>query len=58
MRSLKNRFNKDGLRVGYWEEYYPSGKLLSKGSYVNDFEVGLWEYYNVDGELFFKGFMY
>ena len=52
----KNRRNRNGLKVGYWEEYYfTNGVLESKGSYVNGLRDGNWEYYNGDGKLHLKG---
>jgi antitoxin component YwqK of YwqJK toxin-antitoxin module len=55
MRSIgriKNRFNKEGEKHGYWEH---NSILCSKGSYRNDKMEGLWEYYDVNGNLMSKG---
>lgn len=52
MRSLgKNRFNRKGLRAGYWEEYYANGNIWCKGRYINGMKDGIWEYY-YDGEIY------
>jgi hypothetical protein len=44
---VKNQKNKNGMREGYWEEYYGDHKLLYKGYYNNGNIVGYWEYYNI-----------
>ena len=56
MRSLgKNRYNLNGDKNGYWEEYYDNGNLWYKGSYVNGSPDGYWEFYWYDGNLSSKG---
>src|SRR3989344_5293050 len=49
----KNQTDKQG-KQGYWENHY-SGKLFSKGNYIDGKCVGLWEIYFDDGKLWFKG---
>ena len=49
----KNQLNKEGLPHGYWEYYYyNSGKLQSKGKYINGIANGYWEYYYSNGKLY------
>jgi len=50
-KRLKGYLNADNKRMGYWEIYWPNGKLYSKGEYINDKETGPWEYYHDNGEL-------
>ena len=44
-----------GLYQGYWEEYYLTGKVKSKGSYKNGKKFGKWEYFFTNGKLEQKG---
>ena len=47
--------NRNGLKVGYWEQYYNSGEfwykgsynssLRYKGNYVNGLREGIWGFY-------------
>jgi antitoxin component YwqK of YwqJK toxin-antitoxin module len=57
MRSLikKNRFNREGRKQGYWEDYYDNGVLHFKGSYKNGNRDGYWEYYYSNGNLWCSG---
>ena len=48
-------FNEEGEPHGYWEIYYPSGKLWFKGNYVNGKQDGYWEWYHSNGKLMYKG---
>jgi antitoxin component YwqK of YwqJK toxin-antitoxin module len=45
----------NGKREGYWEFYYPNGKLRKKGNLVNDNRHGYWEAYYSNGQLISKG---
>ena len=49
----KNKYNTEGKKEGYWEEYWGGGKIYSKGNYINDIKVGYWEYYH-----FFNSIIY
>jgi antitoxin component YwqK of YwqJK toxin-antitoxin module len=58
MRSLKkkNRRDRNGLKVGYWEDYHDNGKLWYKGSYKDGERDGYWIfYYYFSGDLHSKG---
>ena len=35
----------DSVRTGTWYFFYPSGKLLAKGKYVDGYKKGIWTYY-------------
>ena len=50
---LKNQRNKEGDLEGYWEYYYPNGKLRWKGNYINGREMGYWEEYDRNGKLIY-----
>jgi len=51
-----NQRNTKGQRHGLWECYWSNGKLMYKGSYINDERHGLWEeYYHENGKLWDKG---
>jgi antitoxin component YwqK of YwqJK toxin-antitoxin module len=41
----KNQYNKEGNKEGYWEYYLATGKLHSKGNYINGLRDGLWTSY-------------
>jgi uncharacterized protein len=43
-----NKRNAEGQQHGYWQEYYESGNLYSKGEYVNGEYHGPWEFYYRD----------
>ena len=49
---LKNQFNKNGDRHGYWEKYY-NDKLYYKGNYINGTSIGYWENYHLNGDLYY-----
>jgi antitoxin component YwqK of YwqJK toxin-antitoxin module len=53
MRNIvrSNRYNRKGLKIGYWEHYYNNGNIYSKGSYKDGKKDGIWEYYHYDGQL-------
>lgn len=44
-----------GLKQGDWEEYYLTGKLKSKGAFLNGNKYGNWEYYFSTGKTEQKG---
>jgi antitoxin component YwqK of YwqJK toxin-antitoxin module len=48
-------FDKNNLRTGYWEWYYPNGKLWYKGNFINGIQDGYWEFYYINGDLYKKG---
>jgi uncharacterized protein len=50
-----NQYNDKRERHGYWEWYYPNGKLMWKGSYKDGKQDGYWEWYNGNGKLWYKG---
>lgn len=52
---MKNQRDKNGRLHGYWESYFPNGKLWYKGYYNNDKLHGLWEWYYHNGGLGHKG---
>jgi hypothetical protein len=45
---------KNGVKHGYYYEYFEDGKHKIKGQYKNDERDGTWKYYNVDGSLLRK----
>jgi hypothetical protein len=45
---------KNGLKHGYYYEYFEDGKYKIKGQYKLDERDGTWKYYNVDGSLLRK----
>ena len=46
-----NKLNKEGQRHGLYEYYYPNGKLMYKGNYLNGKKHGLCESYYSYGKL-------
>jgi antitoxin component YwqK of YwqJK toxin-antitoxin module len=46
----------NGIKDGYWEQYYPDGKLSYKGNFINDEYIGYWEWYEKNGSLINKEF--
>ena len=50
-----NQYTYDGLKNGYWEEYFDDGVLDYRGSYVNGKQDGYWEEFWGNGELYYKG---
>jgi antitoxin component YwqK of YwqJK toxin-antitoxin module len=51
-----NRYDKEGRRVGFWQEYYSFGELKEEGNYVAGLKQGLFKYYNRSGV--FEKFLY
>jgi hypothetical protein len=45
---------KNGMKNGYYYEYFEGGKYKIKGEYKNDERHGTWKYYDVDGSLMRK----
>lgn len=45
----------NGLRQGFWKEYYPTGELRSKGKYKNSIPIGEWNFYFVDKTIEITG---
>ncbi len=41
---------KAGQKSGFWQFFYPNGKLKSKGMYENDLPVGNWQNYTKRGK--------
>ena len=58
MRNLskvkKNRYNRRGLKIGYWE-FHHNGPLESSGNFVNGKREGIWEFYHDNALLYSKG---
>jgi antitoxin component YwqK of YwqJK toxin-antitoxin module len=53
---MKNQYNSQRLREGYWEEYYDNeSSLWRKGNYINGEYHGYWELYYYNGKLMSKG---
>ena len=48
---IKNQFNNNLERDGYWEEYDSDGKLRFKGNYKDGKRYGFWEEYLTNGNL-------
>jgi antitoxin component YwqK of YwqJK toxin-antitoxin module len=46
-----NQYDMDGRKQGLWEDYYDSGKLYSKGNYINGIWEGNWEWYYDNGKI-------
>lgn len=44
-------FTEEGIREGFWKEYYPGGALRSEGSYEGGNQTGVWKYYHTDGRI-------
>lgn len=51
----KGLVDKEDRRKGYWEEYYITGELKSKGHYKDGEKIEEWEYFFVDNQLQQKG---
>ena len=51
-----NQRNENGLRHGYWEQYYENGGRHYKGYYINGQEDGYWESYYSTGGRHYKGY--
>lgn len=50
-----NQYNENGDRHGYWEEYWSSGEIMTRGCYKNGLKNGEWEQYWENGHLWKKG---
>jgi antitoxin component YwqK of YwqJK toxin-antitoxin module len=50
-----NQYDLDGIKQGYWEDYYLNGVLSYKGSFINGKKDGVWEEYWRNGKLYSKG---
>ncbi len=50
-----NQRNKEGIKHGYWEEYYYNGNLFYKGNYHNGRQIGYWTLYHANGNFWSKG---
>jgi len=51
----KGLVDKEDRRQGYWEEYYITGELKSKGHYKDGDKIDEWEYFFVNNQLQQKG---
>lgn len=53
LKSVKelNRYDKDGLKTGFWQELYPNGKVKSEGFYRKGNPDGLVKNYNSKGAI-------
>jgi antitoxin component YwqK of YwqJK toxin-antitoxin module len=47
----KGIVSEEGDKLGYWEYYYSSGTIKSKGNYKKHRRVGVWKYYYKNGQL-------
>ena len=46
-----NRYNKDGLKTGYWRDFYSNGKLKSESNFDNGVKKGISKQYNSKGKI-------
>lgn len=46
---MKNQFNKNGQKHGYWEDYNFNGDVSTRGYYLNGKKVGQWESFVYQG---------
>lgn len=54
---VKNQYNTNGKKDGYWEFNYANhDKLYSSGYYENDIRVGEWKYYYTNGQIWTSGY--
>ena len=44
----------NGLREGYWEQYWMNGNLMFRGNYKNNEREGYWEQYWMN-DWYYKG---
>lgn len=44
---------KNGVKTGYWKEYYLSGRELAIGKYLKDKRIGEWKIYSSELDLRF-----
>lgn len=47
--------NAEGLRQGFWKDYYPDRTLKSQGNYLNGNKTGEWEFFYPKGEIEQRG---
>jgi len=47
--------NAEGLRQGFWKDYYPDRTLKSQGNYLNGNKTDEWEFFYPKGELEQRG---
>ena len=52
---MKNQYNAEDYKVGYWEKYHYSGKIFYKGNYIDGKREGYWEFYYPNGTLDYAG---
>ena len=57
--TLWNRTDGNGLKQGYWRKYYPDGRILYRGYFVDNKPAGMMRRYydngNIKAELFYSG---
>ena len=46
-----NRLDADGLKTGYWRDFYPNGKLKSETNYEKGLKKGVSKQYNLKGKI-------
>jgi len=51
MEKLKNQYDADGKRHGFWEAFFFWNVISSRGYYINGLEEGRWEYYFRSGGI-------
>lgn len=44
-----------GRQQGFWKEFFPDGKIKSKGEYLNSKRIGEWVFYHPNGKVEQKG---
>jgi len=42
---------KNGLKNGFFEDYFYNGQIGAQGNYKNGVRHGLWQFYGSDGRL-------
>ena len=47
----KNQTDQNGLKQGYWEKFYPNGKMQYKGTFKNNKPIGEFKRFNQEGAL-------
>ena len=50
----KNKYNTEGKKEGYWEEYWDNGNIWYKGNFTNDNYHGYWEWHFKNGDIWYK----
>lgn len=48
---MSGTYTENGSKTGRFISYYPSGKLQSEGSFVNNLRDGIWKYYYENGNI-------